>query len=384
MNVLLVLATSGGGVGRHVAQIAAGLAGSSGSASSQGSAGSGQGSSGHRVRVAGPAQTEQDFGFTAIGAGFDPLQIAARPRPLADRRTIERLRGLAAEADVVHAHGLRAGALAALAVRRIRRGRRPKLVVTLHNALVSGGAIAVVHAVLERIVARGADVVLVVSADLGTAMRRRGARDVRPAVVPAPLLAAPQRPAAQVRRELGVPPEVALLVTIARLAPQKGLDVLVDAVGRLSAAGVQVLAVVAGDGPLAAGLSEQAAERAIPLRLLGRRTDVADLLAAADLVVVPSRWEGQPLIVQEALLAGAAIVATDAGGTAEVAGDGAVLVPPGDPAALATAITDLLADPAALATLRERARRRGLSLPSAEDALQHVIAVYGSSRRPLS
>jgi glycosyltransferase involved in cell wall biosynthesis len=366
MNVLLVLATSGGGVGRHVAQIAAGLAGST---------------EAHRVQVAGPPETETDFGFTAAGAGFEPLQIAARPRPLADRRTVQRLRGLAAEADVVHAHGLRAGALAAFAVRG--RRRRPKLVVTLHNALVSGGMIAVVHAVLERIVARGADVVLVVSADVGTAMRRRGARDVRTAVVPAPLLTAPQRPAAEVRRELGVPPEAALLVTIARLAPQKGLDVLVDAVGQVQAAGVQVLAVVAGDGPLADRLSEDAAARAIPVRLLGRRGDVADLLAAADLVVVPSLWEGQPLIVQEALRAGAAIVATDAGGTSEVAGDGAVLVRPGDPTALAAAIIDLLADPAGPATLRERARRRGAQLPNAEDALRDVIGVYQSVDRSL-
>jgi glycosyltransferase involved in cell wall biosynthesis len=129
-------------------------------------------------------------------------------------------------------------------------------------------------------------------------------------------------------------------------------------------------------------LSQDAADRVIPVRLLGRRTDVADLLAAADLVVVPSRWEGQPLIVQEALLAGAAIVATDAGGTAEVAGDGAVLVPPGDPAALATAIADLLADSVGLATLRQRARRRGQGLPSAEDALQAVIAVYQSGDHP--
>jgi glycosyltransferase involved in cell wall biosynthesis len=288
----------------------------------------------------------------------------------------------------VHAHGLRAGALTVLAVRRLRPGRqrqrRPKVVVTLHNALVSGGAIAVVHAVLERIVGRGADVVLVVSADLGRAIARRGARDVRPAVVPAPLLAPARRPADEVRRELAVPPGASLLVTIARLAPQKGLNVLVEAVGRLSAAGVQVLAVVAGDGPLAEEVSGAAAERGIPLRLLGRRSDVADLLTAADLVVVPSRWEGQPLIVQEALLAGAAIVATAAGGTAAVAGAGAVLVPADDPVALAAAITELLADPAALAALRQRARQRALDLPSAEDALHDVLAVYRSVTSPSS
>ena len=66
--------------------------------------------------------------------------------------------------------------------------------------------------------------------------------------------------------------------------------------------------------------------------LLGRRDDVADLLAAADVVVVASLWEGQPLAVQEALRAGPPVVATDAGGTAEVTGDAAVLVPPGDAA----------------------------------------------------
>jgi glycosyltransferase involved in cell wall biosynthesis len=362
VNVLLVLATSGGGVGRHVAQLAAGLARLPE----------------HRVRVSGPAHADQDFGFSAAGAGFEPLEVGDRPRPLADRRAVERLRALAVDADVVHAHGLRAGALAVLAVRRLRAARRPKVVVTLHNALVSGGAIAVVHSVLERIVGRGADVVLVVSPDLGAAIARRGAADVRTAVVPAPRLAPAQRPVDEVRRAIDVPAGSALLVTVARLAPQKGLDVLVQAAALLAAAEVPVLAAVAGDGPLAGTLAADAAARGTELRLLGRRDDVADLLRAADVVVVPSRWEGQPLIVQEALQAAAAIVATDAGGTAAVAGDGAVLVPPGDPAALAEAITQLLADPRRLAELRERARRRALQLPSAEDALRDVISVYES------
>jgi len=148
----------------------------------------------------------------------------------------------------------------------------------------------------------------------------------------------------------------------------------------VSASGVPVLAVVAGDGPMAAQVTADAAARQAPLRLLGRRDDVADLLAAAEVVVVPSRWEGQPLIVQEALLAGAAIVATDAGGTAAVAGDGAVLVPPGDPAAMAEAITGLLADPERTAALRGRARERGRNLPGAQEALQAVLEVY----RPVS
>jgi len=397
VNVLLVLATSGGGVGRHVAELAAGLAEAAG----------------NEVRVAGPAVTDGDFGFTAAGVGFEPFDVADRPRPAADRRAVRRLRALATGTGVVHAHGLRAGALAVLAVRRIRpREQRPKVVVTLHNALVAGGAIALVHGVLERIVARGADAVLVVSADLGEAMGRRGARDVRLALVPAPALPPAGRKPADVRQELGVPDGTFLLLTVGRLAPQKGLDVLLTAIGRLGEANGDseadvggeargqgeviggreaggrserpaIRAVIAGEGPLRAELGATIEAANLPVTLLGNRSDVPDLLAAADLVVLPSRWEGQPLIVQEALRAGAAICATDAGGTAAVTRDAAVLVPPNEPILLAEALAGLLADPAALAALRERSRIRGTTLPTAHDALQQVESVYREITRPV-
>ena len=110
-----------------------------------------------------------------------------------------------------------------------------------------------------------------------------------------------------------------------------------------------IVAVVAGDGPLEAQLRRRVADEQLPARLLGVRGDVPDLLAAADVVVVPSSWEGQPLIVQEALRAGCAIVATDVGGTREVTGDAARLVPPGDASALAVAV----------AAVARRSRRRG-------------------------
>ena len=165
-----------------------------------------------------------------------------------------------------------------------------------------------------------------------------------------------------------------LLVTVARLAEQKGLPTLLDAVAQLT--DLPIRAVVAGDGPLRAGLESDIAGRALPVHLLGRRDDIADLLAAADVVVVPSLWEGQPLIVQEALAAGAAIVATDAGGTGEVAGDAAVLVPAQDPVALVVAVRGLIEDPARRAVLQDRARRRAVGLPTDADALEQVIAVY--------
>jgi glycosyltransferase involved in cell wall biosynthesis len=288
-----------------------------------------------------------------------------------------------AGADVVHAHGLRAGALAVLAARS--RTRRPAVVVTVHNAPVGGVAVASVTGVLERVVAHGADAVLAVSGDLVARQRALGARDVGRALVPAPAreaTAAPAEAAGEVARavraRLGVPPGAALLVSVARLAPQKGLDVLADSLALLAARrpDLAVHAVVAGEGPLRAALESDAAARGLPLHLLGRCGEVADLLVAADLAVLPSRWEGQSLAVQEALRAGAALVATSAGGTAEVTGDAARLVPAGDARALAEAVADLLDDPAARAELRRRARDRAGTLPTTEAATAQVEALY--------
>jgi glycosyltransferase involved in cell wall biosynthesis len=353
-RVLLVLATSGGGTGRHVAELARGLAG------------------GLLVTVAAPRATLAALELPPDVARAE-IAVAARPHPGRDLATVLALRRLAADADAVHAHGVRAGALAVLAARTLRR--RPAVVVTAHNAAGGGRGPRAVHALLTTVVARGADAVLGVSGDLVAELRARGARDAARALVPAPPLPAPSADPVRVRAALGVPTGTALLVTVARLAPQKGLDVLADAVRIVAARrpDLPLLAAVAGDGPLDHQLRRAAT--GTPLRLLGTRRDVADLLAAADLVVVPSRWEGQPLIVQEALRAGAPVVATDAGGTREVTGDAAVLVPPGDAAALADAVERLLESPGERQRLRAAALARAAGLPTASDALAQVASL---------
>ncbi|HEY6797145.1 MAG TPA: glycosyltransferase family 4 protein, partial [Kineosporiaceae bacterium] len=371
-RVLLVLARSGGGTGVHVAGLARWLR----------QAGAG-------VRVAAPPDADQAFGLAATGADVRDVDIADRPRPCADLVALRSLRQLAAGSDVVHAHGLRAGALAVLAARA--RRRRPAVVVTVHNAVpvpapqraagrpgagapaLREVAVRAAHGTLARIVARGADHVLVVSGDLGDRMRALGARHVERALVPAPART-PVADGATTRARLGLGSRAWLVVTVARLAPQKGLEVLLDALALLRHRPVR--AVVAGDGPLRAELAARINRDVLPVRLLGRRDDVADLLAAADVVVVPSAWEGQPLIVQEALRAGAAIVATDVGGVAEVAGDGALLVPPGDPRALAETLAGLLDDPLTAGALRARARARATQLPTEHDAGSQVLAIY--------
>lgn len=353
-RVVQVCGSSGGGVARHVREVAAALAAAD------------------DVVLAAPESVLADVQPPVRTVA---VEITDRPRP-GDQTAVRHLRLIAAGADVVHAHGLRAGALAALAVGSLgARDRRPALVVTLHNLPVGGPRVRVVSGLLERLVAGRADAVLGVSSDLVQRARARGATVTERALVPAPPRRAATRSVEEVRAALGVAPGQRLLVTVARLAPQKGLGVLCDAAARLAGDGPPVVWAVAGDGPLEEELADRIEAERLPVRLLGRREDVPDLLRAADVVVSTSEWEGQPLGVQEALAAGAAVVATDVGGTPEVTGDAAVLVPY-DAGAAADAIRSLLADPEAVAGLRTAARERAAVLPTPADVLAQLEAVY--------
>ena len=109
------------------------------------------------------------------------------------------------------------------------------------------------------------------------------------------------------------------------------------------------------------------------------------MLAGADLVVVPSLWEGQPLIVQEALRAGRPLVASRVGGIPDLTGqDAAVLVPPGDAAALADAVLSVLDDPALAARLGAAARARSAALPTQDDAVEAALDLYRRLAAPAS
>ncbi|WP_049564227.1 glycosyltransferase family 4 protein [Nonomuraea sp. SBT364] len=360
MRVAFVLGTTSGGTGRHVRMLAGGLV-----------------RGGHRVLVAAPREVEERFAFREAGVRFAEVAVTDRPRPFADARAVLAAGRLTRGADVVHAHGLRAGALAALGLAVPRAGTRPRLVVTLHNALTAGGAVGVVYGTLERIVARLADQVLVVSPDLGERMRALGARDVRPAVVPAPVPRPAGRTAAEVRAELGAG-ERPVVLTIARLAQQKGLESLLDvAAGPWT--GPRPLFVIAGEGPLREALQRRIDRERLPVMLLGNRDDVPDLLAAAAVAVWPSRWEGQPLSLSETLMAGRPVVATAVGGIPDLVGDAGALVPYGDVTALRAAVREVITDPAVAAGRAAAAARRGAELPGEDEAVRAVLDVYDPS-----
>jgi glycosyltransferase involved in cell wall biosynthesis len=287
---------------------------------------------------------------------------------------------------VVHAHGLRAGALGAIAVAFGRTGAgnkrgRSALVVTVHNAPPAGGVTGAIYRVLELIVARNADSVLCVSADLEDRMRAAGARRVGHAVVPAVPVSLTGDVSAEtraaLRAEFGAGPGQAIVLAVGRLAAQKGFGLLLDAAARWGDIRPAPLLVLVGQGPLAAELQARAASLGLTIRFAGQRPDVPALLSAADVFVLPSVWEGQALILQEALRAGVPIVATRVGGNPELTGeDAAILVPPGDAQRLADAVRAVLGDPAVAARLREAAAARARALPDEDAAVAAALAEY--------
>ncbi|MBE7190044.1 glycosyltransferase, partial [Jatrophihabitans endophyticus] len=155
------------------------------------------------------------------------------------------------------------------------------------------------------------------------------------------------RDRATVRAALGAAADAPVLLTVARFTPQKDHTTLLAALPGVLARHPDAQAWFAGAGPLEGDVQAQADAHGLAgvVHMLGQRDDVADLLAAADLFVLPSRFEGLPLAVLEAMAAGRAVVATAVGGTAEAVLDGVtgLLVPPGDPPALASAILAALA-----------------------------------------
>ncbi|AVT33944.1 glycosyltransferase [Plantactinospora sp. BC1] len=351
--VALVLASSTGGVGQHVASLTRGLV-----------------NAGMSVTVCGPAATEQQFGFTAAGARFVPVEIPASPTP-ADARAVTALRrALAGPVDVVHAHGLRAGLVAVLA-----RPAAP-VVVTWHNAVLAGGLRGRLSRLVERIVARRARVSLGASADLVERAAALGARDARLAPVAAPTLAAPRRSRSAVRAEFGVAPDQPLILSVGRLHPQKRYDVLVDAAARWRELDPPPAVVIAGSGPSYLPLAARISAARAPVTLLGHRTDVADLLAGADLAVVTSDWEARQLFAQEALRAGVPLVATAVGGVPELVGEAAVLVPPADVEAVDEAVRALLDDPDRRAALARLATARAAQWPTEAETVAAVAALY--------
>jgi glycosyltransferase involved in cell wall biosynthesis len=254
--------------------------------------------------------------------------------------------------DVLHAHMPRASVPGTVVG---RLAHVPVIVNHEHSWAFEGKPL---RRFLDRnVLARGGDVMLAVSE-----WDRRNMIEVEhiPAecirVIPNGIPPAP-RHGRDVRAEFDLPPETALIGAVGRLYPQKGYEHLIRAIALLKRDSANpIRCVIVGHGPEEERLQALIDELDVAeeVRLVGRRQDVADVIGAFDVAVLPSNWEGLPLAVIEYMAAGAPIVATAVGGVPELIEDGVsgLLVKPGDSLKLAAAIGRLLDD-------RELASRLG-------------------------
>jgi glycosyltransferase involved in cell wall biosynthesis len=287
----------------------------------------------------------RDAGVHAIGLGRSGARSLSGWGSLVRLMRRERI-------DVLHAHKFGSNAWGAVLA---PLGRVPVLVAHEHTWSYEGQPLR--RFVDRELIARRSAAFVAVSRE----DRRRMIEVERippeaVTFVPNGIDALPAGDGARARQELGVPDGAPLLGAVAVLREQKGLDVLVRALAGVIESLRDARLVVAGEGPERASLEALAAQLGIGPRvlLLGNRSDVPDLLAAFDVAVSASWFEGSPLAAMEYMDAGLPIVATRVGGMPDLIDDGVHgrLVAPGDAAGLAAAVVELLRDP-------ERARAMG-------------------------
>jgi glycosyltransferase involved in cell wall biosynthesis len=283
-------------------------------------------------------------------------------RPGLDVRVVPRLARVlrAARPDVVHTH---------LHVLKYLTPTRPlwrgPIVHTLHN--VASREAERSDLALQRVLFRSGVAAVAIGDEVARSVVEvygRPARATIPNGIPvAAMVAAPDARAA-VRAELHAPDGAPVIVAVGRLDAQKNHALLVEAMAdpRLRALGARLW--IAGDGPARGALRTQAALLGVEdqVTLLGVRGDVPRLLAAADAFVLSSDWEGNPLVVMEAMAAGLPVVATAVGCVPElVTPECGRLVRAGDAAGLAAALREVLADPAARARMGQASGARARS-----------------------
>jgi glycosyltransferase involved in cell wall biosynthesis len=296
---------------------------------------------GHDVRLAAHPRGRLAAAASSLGVQVFPLPI----RNHADIVAGLALRRLARGHDLVHFHTARAHALAPFV------SAMPRVVTRRMDYVPRGGWYT------RWLYNRAVDRVIAISGAVRSALLTAGVDPARVRVVPSGVdpthWRAPAADVERVRAEWHVPRTGTVVLHVGVLEARKGHAVLLDAIERLRGAVAGATYVFCGEGSARAALERAVADRGLPVRFAGFRPDVAACLGAADLVVLPSLQEGLGVAALEAMAAERAVVGSRVGGLAEVIEPErtGLLVPPGDAAALATAVAALVADPARRAAM---------------------------------
>ena len=274
--------------------------------------------------------------------------------------------------DLAHSHEFTMAFYGAWAARRARVPH----VITMHGARYYAGRLRRKLA-LRAAAGLSGGIVAVSQALAGQLSRDLWIRSTRITTIPNGVRFDPLAEST-IRSELALSPEDHLVVTVGNLYPVKGHRVLLDAAALLSSQHPNLHVAIAGRGELAAALAEQARELGFAgrLHLLGLRSDVANVLAAADVFVLPSLSEGLPLALLEAMCAARPIVASAVGEVpvALAAGAAGLLVEPGNATALAAALHRVLANRFEAQLLGKSAQARA----AAEYGIARMVTRYAA------
>jgi glycosyltransferase involved in cell wall biosynthesis len=304
-----------------------------------------------------------------------------------DQRSAELLadRLIALNAQVLHAHMYRAEVVgvAALDIVEQRTGHRPYMVSTVHSSRFRSPAdrelleritpkinrlIAVSDAIVEKLVAEGRDTTAISRIYNGVDLERFDEATGGEAI----------------RAEFGIPASAPLAVVVGRLEPEKGHPTLIEAWPVVHHHFTSAHLLVVGEGSERDRLEGLAAAHlraeicCASVHFLGRREDVPQILAAADVVVMPSYREAQGLAIVEALAANRPVIASNVGGIPEMirSGENGILVPSQDPSALASAIALLFRDRALASRLANAGHELVHAKFCVDDMLRDIEAIY--------
>ena len=358
LAVTQLLGPSTGGIRAHVGELARRL-----------------GRRGWSVAVVGPGHVMdgagEQHGVVAVPTSWNPVALLRARRQL-------RVQLAARPANIIHAHGLKA----ALVVLTLRRGRRPPMVLTVHN-LVTGTRHRIAAralSVVERGIIRGADHVVVISDEIDQRLAGLLPAGRRSFVLPVSPTRHVGRTRAQVREEYGIADGAPMVTIVARHHLQKDLPMFLRAFGEVVAALPAARAVMVGDGPERRALE---AERdrlglATSVIIAGHRPNPIDEMNAADVVGLSSRWEGSPLAVAECLSLGRPLVTTAVGTVTRHLTDGvdARVVAVGDHHAFGRALLDVLLDAHAAEAMGRAGQRVAMTIFDAEHLVDGVEAIY--------
>ena len=329
---------------------------------------------GYEVHVACPADGPLAGDVREAGAAHHEWRAGRAPGISTAGETTRLQRVVrAVEPDLVHLHSSKAG----LAGRFALRGRLATVFEPNGWSFLVGGAVGAAALRWERRAARWCDVIVCVSEGERKVGERAGLGGpfvVIPNAVDLETFAQASKDERRAARlELGLA-SGPLVVCVGRLSRQKGQGVLLEAWPSVTARVPDARLVLVGDGPDAEALS---ARRVAGVELAGHRDDVPSWLAAADVVTLPSRWEGLSLVMLQAMARGRSVVSTDVAGAREtLAGDAGGIVPVENAAALADAIVERLLDPARAETEGDAGRRIAAEKHDVRERAERMSALY--------